>query len=188
MADPVTWAVVLSATAAATSAVGTVSAGEAKASAANYQAQIAKNNAVIANQNAEYSLEAGAAQSAAESQKGAAGLSAIKARQAASGLDINSGSAVNVRAGQAETNTLNTLTTEHNALLQAYGYRNQVDSFTEQSALDKSSAQNAKIGGYLSATAGLLDSASSLGFKFSGMQNPGSADDPDVDPEAAKLS
>jgi hypothetical protein len=113
---------------AATSAIDTIESGQATANAASYQAQVAQNNAIIAEQNAAYASEAGLASAAATSMKGAAASGKVKATQAASGIDVNTGSAVNVQASERETNVLNTETVLNNAELRAYGYRARATS------------------------------------------------------------
>lgn len=154
---------------AAVSAGGAIEQGQATANAANYRAQVATNNATIAKQNADYAIEAG--QVAAETQglKGAAAGGALKAHQGASGVDINSGSAVDVRTSQREAAKLDAETVMNNAELQAYGYNAKATGFEAESQLDRLTADQAPIGAEIGATGSLLSSASSLGFKWSGM-------------------
>lgn len=167
MADPISWAALaLAAAGTATSVVGQVEAGNAQASAARYQAQVARNNAVVADQSATYAVQAGEAQAQQQSQKGAAQIARIKTAQAASGLDVNKGSAVDVRAGQAETNKLDTLNVMNNALLRAYGYKTQQSNETAQAGLDEFSARQAKTGATIGALGSLLSGASSVGSKW----------------------
>lgn len=154
-----------------TSAAGTVASGIAQGNAASYQAQVAQNNAVIAQQNATYAEKAGAAQSQQESLKNAANAGSIKAAQAANGVDVNSGSNLDVQASGRELGQLDTETTENNALLQAYGYTTQATNFTAQAGLEQQEAAQAPIGAALAAGGGLLGNASALSFKWSG---PGS--------------
>ena len=152
----------------ATTAVGGIEQGQATANAANYAAQVAQNNATIANQNATYATAAGQTQAANQSLKGAATAGRIKASQAASGIDVNTGSALNVQEGQREQSQLDTETVLNNAELQAYGYRSQAMGFTAQSGLESQEAEEAPIGGALNATGDLLSSASSVGLKYGG--------------------
>lgn len=158
---------------AGASALGTIESGEATAHAANYQAQVAANNAVIESQNATYAVAAGQQQAANESLKGAATGGKIKTAQAANNIDVNTGSAVNVRKSNAETSELDTETVLNNAELAAYGYRSQATGFTSQSGLETATAEQAPIGADIGAGGSLLSNASSLGFKWSGTQNPG---------------
>src|SRR5262245_10005795 len=109
----------------ALSAYGSHKAGISQKNASMYAAEVARNNSIIAGQRADYATKAGQTQATATSLKGAAQLRRIKVAQAASGIDVNAGSAVDVQASQREVNKLDTETVLHNAELQAYGYRAQ---------------------------------------------------------------
>lgn len=161
----------LGALGAGVSAFGSIEQGQATANAANYQAQVSANNATIANQNANYATEAGQAQAGAQSLKGAATAGRIKTAQAASGIDVNTGSAANVQVSQREQSNVDSATMLNNAELQAYGYRSQATGFEAQEGLEKTEAEQAPIGADLSAAGGLLGSASGLGFKWSQFGN-----------------
>jgi len=158
------------------SAIGAIEQGQATANAASYSAQVARNNATVAEQNAQYSTEAGQARAEASSRKGAASLGKLKASQAASGVDVNSGSAVNVQESERETNKLDTETVLNNAELQAYGYRSQATSFNAQAGLKDEEAKQAPIGAGFAAAGGLLSSASSIGMKWSGLPTAATPD------------
>lgn len=164
-----TMALVAGVAGAGISGVGAVEGGAAAANAANYRAQVASNNAIIAKQNADYAIEAGRAAATTQSLKGAARGGALKAGQGASGVDLNSGSAVDVRVSNKEANVLDTETVMNNAELQAYGYNAKATGFEAESKLDKLTAEQAPIGADIGAAGSLLSSASSLGFKWSGM-------------------
>lgn len=163
-----TMALVAGVAGAATSAGGMLMSGAAAQNASNYQAQVARNNAQIAQQNADYAIAAGQAKAATQSLKGAAIGGRIKTTQAASGIDVNSGSAVDVQESQREQEKLDTETTLHNATLQAYGFRTQATNFEAQAKLDELSGKSAKLGSEIGATGSLLSSASALGFKWGG--------------------
>jgi hypothetical protein len=147
-------ATVLSAAGAAASAVGSIQQG-------NYSAQVAKNNATIAKQSEAYSAQAGQVAAENQSLQNASQLGIIRANQAANNVDNNSGSALQVQTDQQSAGDLDTQTTLHNALLQAYGYQSQATSQTAQAKQDTTA-------GYEEAGAGLLGSVSSLGLKWSG--------------------
>ena len=139
---------------AGVSAVGTYEAG-------HFQSEVARNNAIIAKQNADYARTAGGEQAAIASRKGAAQGAALKTGLAANGVDVNSGSAVDVEAGARETSKLDAETVLNNAELQAYGYTTQATNFKAQSAQDEA-------GGIWGAAGSLLSNASSIGGKWSG--------------------
>ena len=152
----------------AASAGGALLGGIAQGNASSYQAAVARNNAIIANQNADYAEEAGMASADATARKGSAIGGKIKTAQAANNIDVNTGSAARVQAGQRTTAKLDTETVLNNAELQAYGYRSQAMGFTAQSGLESQEAEEAPIGGALNATGDLLSSASSGGLKYGG--------------------
>lgn len=153
---------------AATSAVGTIAAGEATANAENYNAAVARNNAIVANQNATYAVNAGQEKAAQESAKGAAELGEAKAALSANNIDVNTGSALDVETGTREESRLDAQTVMTNAELQAYGYKTAATNFTAAAGLDEAEAAQAPIGAAIGAAGGLLSNASSLGFKWSG--------------------
>lgn len=138
---------------AAASAFGTLESGM-------FQSQVARNNATIATQNAGYAREAGQEQAAIASRKGAAQIGAIKTGFAASGVDVNSGSAADVEVGARETEKLDAETVLNNAELQAYGYTTQATDFEAQSKQDEAGAIWGSLGT-------LTGNAQSLGFKWS---------------------
>jgi hypothetical protein len=160
----------------AVSAVGAIQSANAQASAASYQAQVAKNNQTTAYQNAEYAEQAGQAKAEDQSLKARAQLGAARTNAAASGLDVNSGSAADVQTTQAETGTLDTQRTIDQANLQAYGYRTQAASFGDQAQLDTMTAQDASASAPIAAAGSVLSGISSLGTNWAKMQNVGATD------------
>jgi len=157
---------VLSAIGAGVGAVSTVMGGISSRNQANYQAEIAKNNQTIAIQNAARAEQAGNVQAEAQGRKGAARLAGIKVGQAASGIDVNKGTPVDVQAGQREINQLDTETVLSNAQLHAYGYRTQAMNFEAEERAQRSKADNAVPAALLKAGGGLLANASSLSGKW----------------------
>lgn len=133
-------------------AIGSVSSGL-------YQGQVAKNNAEIATMSGEYAREAGSQEADVASRKGAVRKGQVKTALAASGIDVNTGSAVDVQEGEAEANRLDIDTILHNADLRAYGYTTQAENFEHES-------KHAVQAGFLNAAGDLLGGASSLGFKW----------------------
>lgn len=168
-----TAAVIAGVAGAGISAAGAVEGGQATANAANYNAQVAKNNATIANQNADYVVAAGQEAASNESRKNAAQSGKIKATQAASGVDVNTGSSKDVQVSERETGQLDSETVLNNSELKAYGYRSQATGFEATAGLETAEAEQAPIGADLTAAGGLLGSASSLGLKWSQLGNTG---------------
>lgn len=123
------------------SALGSIAQGKAASASAKFNSQIEANNAEIAKQNAAFASQEGAANTAAEQQKTRATVGAIKAAQAANGVDVNTGSAVDVRSSASALGELNAINIRSNAARQAYGYQTQSTSAQSQSALDKQQAK-----------------------------------------------
>lgn len=155
------------------SAYGAIQGGRATRDAQNYKAAVAMNNKVVAEQNAEGAINAGVAKGQAQGLKGRAVGGAIKAKQAASGVDVNSGSNVDVQEAQAEQSRLDVETVLHNADLAAYGYRTQATNFEAEAVMDKAAGEQAEKAGYIKAGTSLLGAASSLGWKWGGMGENG---------------
>jgi hypothetical protein len=132
---------------AGVAAYGAVQQGEATSAADKYNAAMAANNAKIATQNANLAGAAGTAQVEQASLQTRAKAGGIMANQAAGGIDVSSGSALDVRSSAKDLGELNALTIRSNAARQAYGYQTQSASDTGQSQLDQSSATNASTAG-----------------------------------------
>lgn len=156
-------------------AFGAIKQSEAASSAADYSSQIAANNAKIANQNAAFQGAEGEANAAAQEMRTRAKVGAITAAQGASGIDVNKGSAVDVREGTAELGQLDAMTIRSNAARAAYGFQTQSTGDTAQSQLDKSTAKNDTTAGYITGAGTLLSSAGSAALNYANFQNSKSA-------------
>lgn len=166
----------------ATSAVGAISQGNAAAAASRdaaqaqrYQAAVANNNAIAAEQNARRAEQVAQNNAQAKSMEAAARLGRVKAGQAASGIDVNTGSAVDVQAGTRMLGKLDTDTVFSNDLLKAYGYRSDAQNFRTQAALNtyragqlSDRAGDEETSGYLKAGGTVLTNLSSLPLKWGG--------------------
>lgn len=138
------------------STLGSIAQGQEQAKAANYNAGVAANNATIAQQNASLAGAQGAANAAIEQQRTRATVGGIKAAQAANNIDVNTGSAVDVRSSAAELGELNAITIRSNAAKTAYGFQTQSSSDTAQAQLDQQQAKYDSEAGYLNAGKTLL--------------------------------
>lgn len=154
---------------AAVGAYGKYQEGQATKTAALYQAQVAKNNAEIADTLASNAVATGRVKTENQSRKGAAIAGRIKAAQAANGVDVNSGSNVDVQQSQREQAQLDTETTMHNAELEGYGYRTRATNYQAEAGLDVMKGEQAEKAGEIGAVSTLLGGASSLGSKWSSL-------------------
>jgi len=150
---------ILTAASVGMQALGSIQQGKAAAASAKYNAQVQQNNAEIARRNAQMAIEKGNAAASAEQQKTRANVGAIKAAQAASGVDVGSESAVDVRSSAAELGMLNTISIRSNAAREAYGYQTRELDALSQSQLDTAQGKSAKQAGYMDAGGTILGGA-----------------------------
>lgn len=139
---------------------------QAKASNAAYQAQVAQNNAAIARTNATLDREAGDIAATNQGFRTRAVIGATLAGQAASGVDVNTGSFVHARAGEAEAGMLDALTIRSDAAKKAWAQETQASNFEAEAGLQRMESQQALKAGPTAATGSLLSSASSVGSGF----------------------
>jgi hypothetical protein len=109
--------------------------GYSQYQSAQYNAQVAANNQKIAQQNAGIALQQGTVAEENQRLKTGGTISNIEAQQAASGINPNKGSALNVRSSAAETGELDALTIRSNALMKNWDYTNQANAYGAQSQL-----------------------------------------------------
>lgn len=159
-----------SAVSAVVGALGASQSAKAQSEASNYNAQIASENQQVATQNATLATQAGEQQAAMSGQKTRAEVGAIKANEAAANIDVNSGSAVDVRSSAAQLGELDAINIRSNAAREAYGYQTQATGFGAQSQLDQFTAQNASAAGDVSAAATFLSGAGSAGLNWARYQ------------------
>jgi len=144
-------------------ALGSIAQGKQQAASAKYNAAIQENNATIARQNATFAGQEGAANAAIEQQKTRATVGAIKTAQAANNIDVNTGSAVDVRSSASELGELNAINIRSNAARSAYGYQTQASSDEAQAQLDRQEAKYDTKAGYIKAGTTLLGEAATAG-------------------------
>jgi hypothetical protein len=116
---------------------------------AAYQAQVAKNNAAIASQDARFDIQAGETAAVNKGMKTRAAVGQEKAAQGAAGIDVNTGSAADVRAGEAAVGMLDASTIRSNAAKAAYAKEVEATSDTAQSQLLTAESSQALQGGAL---------------------------------------
>jgi hypothetical protein len=156
-----------------TGAVGSIFGGQAQSSMYNYQAGIAAMNAQIAKQNAAYETAVGETRAQESGMKTRAQIGATRAQQGASGLDVNTGTNVSVRASEAELGSFEQGVIRSDAARKAYGQEVVAAQETAQSQLDQMAASNAKTAGLIGGFTSILGAGSSFGSKFLQFQGAG---------------
>ena len=145
-----------SAVGAGVSAYGSIEASQAQAASARYNAEIAQQNAGIADRNATMVGQAGEQQAAVVQQKTRSEVGAIEASQAASNVDVNTGSAVDVRSSAAALGELNALTVRSNAAKEAYGYQTQAVGYENEAKLNYAQGEADVTAGEIGAAGSLI--------------------------------
>jgi len=140
--------------------------GYAQSQMADYQAQVARNNQIIANQNAAISLQQGTQAEETQRIKTGEMIGSLDAQEAASGVNPNTGSPLNVRASARETGELDAEMVRYNAGIQARNYLYQGQMAGAQAGLYSAEA------GWDVANS-ILGGASSVSNKWLGMQMSG---------------
>ena len=172
MVDPVTASAMMIAGTVA-SAAGNIYGGMAQSAAYSYQAGVANLNAQIARQNAAYELALGEQQAQAQGMKTRAQISLTRAAQGAGGLDVNTGTNVDVRASEAELGSYDQALIRNNAARRAYGQEVLATQATAQAGLDTLAAGTSRTSGFLSAFASLLGGGGNIASKWQQGQSAG---------------
>lgn len=155
-----------SAVGAGVGAIGSLSAGNAQSQMYQYQAGVAQQNQQIAQQNAEFSLVTGEQQALTSGQGTRATTGAIRSAQAASGFNINAGTAPDVPAGEHLIGEEAQTQIRSNAAQAAYGYDVSATQYQNQAAIDKFQASQAKTAGAIGAISSIIGGAGSVSTKW----------------------
>lgn len=147
-------------------AIGQIQEGRAESEAASYNAEIAALNAATATKNAQFAGQIGEQSTYAEGMKTREQVGGIKANQAASGIDVNVGSAPLVRESAKEVGEQNALNAREAAMRSAYGNYQQAAADTTQASLDTAEAKQYSKAGNINAMSTLVNTASNpfLGY------------------------
>jgi len=138
--------------------------------ASNYQAQVALNQAQIAKQQAQSTAAAGEAATVQQQLKTRAQVGGLLAAQGASGVDVGSGSAVDVRSSAAELGGLDAMTVKSDYARAAYGYQTGATSAEAEAGLARQKADQAGTAGNLAAFGSLLSGASGVAKQYGAWQ------------------
>lgn len=161
----------LSAGASLLAATGQYKQGQATSEAATMNSEIAANNQIIANNNATATIQEGEQNAAVSSQATKAKIGGILANEGASGVDVNSGSSLDVRQSEQQLGELNAINIRSTAARQAYGYQTEATNAGIQEQIDTSTATNAKTTGDIGAGASLLSGVTNTNSPFSAYLN-----------------
>jgi hypothetical protein len=138
---------------------GAIQQGRAQKQQANYQAAVERNNATIAGWQAEDAQHRGQIEEQRQRLQTARLRGAQRAGMASNGVEIDSGSPLDVLMDTAQLGELDALTVRSNAEREVYGLRNQQSNLTAQSGLTRLAGRNAQQASYISAGSSLLSTA-----------------------------
>lgn len=154
-------------------AMGASKKADAESAAYEYKAQVAQNNSIIAQRNAEQANAAGRIAAQTNDLKTKNLVSTQLVAQASSGLDVGSGSAVNVRQSAADLGHLDTLTILNNAAKNAAGFKAQGMNFQAEGQLNKQAGAFAQEAGDINIMTSLLGGATGVADKWAGYSAKG---------------
>lgn len=169
MADPVTMGAISVGSSLLGGALGgagaSFSAG-ASADSFNFKAGIAKLNADIDKQNASWAINSGGIKATNYGLKAGQEIADTKVVQAASGLDVNSGSKEAVRDTQQTVAAYDQGLIRADAAHTAHGYEVKAAADTAEASMDTAAASNAQKAGKLDVLKSIIGTASSVASKW----------------------
>jgi hypothetical protein len=148
-------------------AFGAEQQGSAQAAMYQYKSGIALMQAQVSKQNAEWDIYSGDVSAEEGGLRAAQSIANTKVQQAASGFDVNKGTAASVRASQTAAAQFDQTMTRFNASKAAYGEEVKAASETAESNLDQFSAANAKTAANISAFGSILGGVTGVATKWS---------------------
>lgn len=137
-------------------------AGVAAAKASESEAELADFNADVATRQAGDTLDRGNQQADQFRTQVRGAIGTQRTVQAASGVDVSSGSAVDVQADAAYVGKLDEMTLRANATRAAWGYTVNALNYRQQALIDRQKGAAQITAGDASATAGLIAGAGTL--------------------------
>ena len=167
----------LAAAGAGVSAISAISGGMDTAKAASFQAQVSRNNQTIATQNANYTTAAGETQAYDQGLKERATAGAITSGIAAGGLNVNEGSAKDVRVSQTGIGEEDIEQVRQRAALLAYGYKVSATNAGAEAQLNQAAAGQDIEAGWLRGLGSILGGAANVG-NFQALTKAGGATPP----------
>lgn len=167
MADPLSWAAIGTTVAGGIiSGMGASKTASANAQTFNYKAGIAQLNQTIAKQNEAWAVNSGGIKAVNQGLKSGQMIGDTKAKQGASGVDVNTGSSADVRDTQGDVARYEQGIIRADTAHTAYGYEVEGAKAKAEEGLDTSSASNAIDAGRLGVLASVIGTAGSVASKW----------------------
>lgn len=145
---------------------GAIKQGQAARQQANYQSAVERNNATIAGWQATDAQQRGKIEEQRQRLQTARLKGSQRAAMASNGVEIDSGSPLDVLMDTSMLGELDALTIRSNVEREVYGLRNQQSNLTAQSGLTRLAGRNAQQASYISAGSSLLSAAGTAGDRY----------------------
>ena len=146
---------------------GTALSDKAQAQANLYKANVALLNKQVMQQNASWALQAGEGQATVSGLKSRQQIAQTTVTQAASGLDVNSGTSGAVRQSQVASADYNQNVIRWDAAKTSYGYEVKATQDQAEAQLDTAAAANEEKAASLATTTSYINAAGTVASKFS---------------------
>jgi hypothetical protein len=145
-------------------AAGAYKTAAGQKAALTYQSNVADSNAQIAEEQAKFALMNGEREEQASRLKMAALLGDQKAVAAANGVDVATGSPVELMASTRFIGENDALTIRDNAARQAWAYRENARGYRNEAAMDRSTSKS--MSPWMSAFGSLLTNAGTVNSRW----------------------
>lgn len=130
----------------------------------DYQKDMYDFNSKIAQLQAEDAIRRGDREAVRYEKKGQQAIGASRAALAAQGVDVSSGSALDVQTDIAEQAAVGAVTIRNNAWREAWGYKVQAESYSQKGFMEREAAQEKAKATMLTGVANTL----AIGGKMAG--------------------
>ncbi len=150
----------------AVSAYSAYSQGQAQSKAADYQAAIDRNNATIAGWNAQIATDAQAQKTQEIERQGTLRLAAQRAALGATGVTLDSGSALDVQSATVQDTARAASVSAEQGALAGYGFTTQKQNFLDQGTMSEAAGANASTASFINAGSTLLSGAGQVAGKW----------------------
>lgn len=132
---------------------------------AQYQGQVARNNEIIAQRNAWAAIHRSEIEQQDQDAQTSGMIGELVAEQGASGVAINSGSAVLTRSAVAKLGRQDALRVRYGGEMEAFNYKTQAANFHAQQDASKFEGIASLAGGFLGGISSLVGSSTSVNRK-----------------------
>jgi hypothetical protein len=147
-------------------AIGQYQQGQAAKAQSEYQAKVAQNNQIIAERNAVMAEERGKVSELQKRRETQQLIGRQRAGIAASGLQVDVGSAANIVEDTAMLGEYDVENIRYQTAMDAYNYRVSGAQYGQQAALSLAQGQSAYQAGIVGAGSTLLQGGASFGEKW----------------------